>query len=296
MKTLTLFFLLFTLSVFSQSNFEKFKSLIKDNDTVGQIKLLKEWEISNENDPELYTSYFNYYFTKSNKSLISIQKESNGKEEYQLKDSEGFVAGYITEKNVNIDKYLKKSFEYIDKGILKFPNRLDMRFGKIYVLGVVKDYENFTNEIIRTIDFSNENKNNWTWTNNIKKEDAEQFLLDAIQEYNNQLYNTNNDSLLENMKAISETVLKYYPKSIENLSNISITYLLQKQYDKALEFLLKAEKINQNDIVVLANIAQAYKLKDDKINSIKYYELMQKNGNNDDKNFAKEQIEKLKKL
>mgnify|MGYP003380295723 CR=1 FL=1 len=63
-------------------------------------------------------------------------------------------------------------------------------------------------------------------------------------------YNTENDDLLDNMKRIAETVLKYYPDHIESLSNLSIVFMLQKQYDKALEPLLKAEKLNPKDYIV----------------------------------------------
>jgi tetratricopeptide (TPR) repeat protein len=71
--------------------------------------------------------------------------------------------------------------------------------------------------------------------------------------------------------------------------------MLQQQHDKALEQLLKAEKINPKDFVILNNIGEAYKRKDDKRNAIKYFKLTSKYGNEDAKNSAQEQIDKLKK-
>ena len=97
------------------------------------------------------------------------------------------------------------------------------------------------------------------------------------------------------MKRIAETVLKYYPDHIESLSNLSIVLMLQKQYDKALELLLKAKKLNPKDYIVLNNIAQAYKLKGDTKNAIKYYELTIKYGDKQAKQYAKEQIKELEK-
>lgn len=96
------------------------------------------------------------------------------------------------------------------------------------------------------------------------------------------------------MKRIAETVLKYYPDHIESLSNLSIVYLLQKQYDKALEPLLKAEKLDPKDYIVLSNIAQAYKLKGDNKNAIKYYQLTIKHGDEQAKKYARGQIDELK--
>jgi tetratricopeptide (TPR) repeat protein len=190
---------------------------------------------------------------------------------------------------------LKKGFDYIDKGLSKYPNRLDMRFGKIYLLGQIENYEKFTAEIINTIDYSHVNKNKWTWADNKPLGDPENFMLSSIQDYQLQLYNTENDNLIENMKRIAEAVLKYYPEHIESLSNISIVFMLQKQYDKALDTLLKAEKLNPKDCIVLNNIAQTYKLKGDTINAIKYYKLTIQYGDDQAKNYANGQIEELLK-
>lgn len=170
-----------------------------------------------------------------------------------------------------------------------------MRFGKTYVLGENENYTEFTKEIIKTIEYSNVIKNEWNWTKDKKLEDAENFMLGSIQNYVTQLYNTGNDDLLENMKNIAETILKNYPNHIESLSNISIVHLIRKEFDKGLEYLQKAEKINPTDFVVLGNIAQAYKMKDDKINAIKYYELVKKYGNEDAKANSDENIKNLRK-
>ncbi len=71
--------------------------------------------------------------------------------------------------------------------------------------------------------------------------------------------------------------------------------MLQKQYDKALEPLLKAEKLNPKDFIILSNIAQAYKLKGDNKNAIKYYKLTIKFGDEESKQYAQQQIEELEK-
>jgi tetratricopeptide (TPR) repeat protein len=71
--------------------------------------------------------------------------------------------------------------------------------------------------------------------------------------------------------------------------------MLQKDYENAIEILLKAEKNTPNDYVILSNIAQVYKLKGDKKNSIKYYELVSKFGDNIAKQYARDQIKELEK-
>lgn len=109
------------------------------------------------------------------------------------------------------------------------------------------------------------------------------------------LYNTEDDDLLINMRTIAEEILKYYPNHIESLSNISITYLLTGEYDNGIEPLLRAEKLDPTDAIVLSNIAQGYKLKKDKVMAIKYYKRAAEHGDERTAQYAKEQIEQLQK-
>ncbi len=277
-----------------QGDFQKY---FQENDTVNQLKTLTEWEKSNPKDPELFTSFFNYYFNKSRDEILVVSAGDPPKdEEYlSLSDSSGNYAGFIGSQ-INYDNsYLKKGLDKISKGIKLYPNRLDMRFGKIYVLGQIKDWNSFTKEIIKTVDYSAINDNQWTWTNNEKQKDGKDFFLSSLQDYQVQLYNTGDDDLLENMREIANTILKYYPNHIESLSNLSVTYLLTGEYDKGIEPLLKAEKINPEDYIVLSNIAQGFKLKGDKNKAIEYYEKTIKYGDEQAKTYARQQIEELKK-
>lgn len=278
-----------------QNYFDEFKRICNSDDTTSQLKLLKDWEKTNPNDPELFTCYFNYYFKLSKKSAITIENDPKEFEEsIEISDSNG-VKGYLVEKIYYDNDLLNRALKAIDSGIEKFPTRLDMRFGKLYALKQHENWNDFTKEIIKTIDYSNKINNQWTWTNNEMVEDPKTFLLDNIQSYLNMIYDTGDDLLLINMREISERVLKYYPNHIESLSNISITYLLTGKFEKGLEILLKAEKINPKDAIVLSNIAHAYKLKGDIDNAIKYYEKTILYGDEHTKEFAQEQIQSLKK-
>ena len=284
--------------VFGQTFQQQFNDLISKKDTLGQQQLLEKWGKADSNDPELYIAYFNYFAKKSKKEIITLGQNPKGNDVLQIMDKDSSKkepVAYMYGDTYYDQDILKKGFDYIDKGIEKHPTRLDMRYGKIYMFGQNEDYENFTKEIIKTIDYSAVNKNKWTWSDSKPLDDPQNFMLSSIQDYQLQLYTTENDDLLDNMKRIAEAVLKYYPDHVESLSNLSIVYMLQKKYDKALEQLLKAEKLNPKDYIVLSNIAQAYKLKGDTKNAIKYYELTTKYGDEQARNYAKGQIEELKK-
>ena len=296
MRYIYIFVMILALSNAYGQNYQvDFQKYCQANDTTKQWEILTKWEKSNPDDPELFTSYFNYYILKSRNEVLSLTVEEPDGESLILKDSLDNTAGFLGSQVYYDNTYLQKGIDKINKGIELYPNRLDMRFGKIYVLGQVEDWENFTDEIVQTIQYSSINKNAWTWTNNEKQEDGKDFFLSALQDYQLQLYNTGSDDLLPNMQRIALEVLKYYPNHVESLSNLSITYLLTGDYDKAIISLQKAEKINPKDFVILSNIAHAYKLKGEKEKAIEYYQKTSKYGDGQAKAFAQQQIQELKK-
>lgn len=283
-----------SVSGYSQS-LQEFNALADKNDTLAQLSLITKWEKKGKNDPDFYVAAFNYYANRARKEVVSLQQNAPNGETLQLTDSDGNAAGYMGNSVVYSADETANAFKYINTGISKFPNRLDLRFGKTYLLGQTGDYEGFTKEIVAAIDYSDKIKNKWVWIGAKPLEDSKAFMLGSIQSYINQIYETEDDSLLENMLQISNRVLKYYPDEVIFLSDASIVHMLRNEPDKALESLLKAEKITPDDYIVLGNIAHAYVMKNDTANAIKYYELTIKYGDNDTREFSQQKIEELKK-
>ena len=280
---------------FGQDFQKEFNKYFDVKDTLKQTEILVQWEKSNPKDPELFTSYFNYFFQKAKQELISLTTEKPKGENFVLTDSLSNTAGYIGSEISYIEDILQQGMNKIDEGITLYPNRLDMRFGKIYVLGQMKNWQQFTDEIVKAIQYSKINNNQWTWTNNEKRSDGQDFFLSSLQDYQLDLYNTEDDNLLPYMRTIANEILKIYPKHVESLSNLAVTYLLTEQYEEGIKALLRAEKINPKDCVVLGNIAHGYKLQGDKKNAVKYYQKLIKYGKEKDVQYAKQQIKELQK-
>ncbi len=256
--------------------------------------MLKKWEIAKPADPELFIAYFNYYVQQSGRELISLDQAKRNTGSFQLTDSAtGKPVAYLNSSVKYNSAILQKGFDYVDKGLALYPTRLDMRFGKIYMLGQAENYPAFTNYLVETIDYGNSIKDAWTWKEGKTLEDAKQFFLSSMQDYVTTIYNTEDDSLLPLIRQISETVLKYNPNDVESLANVALTYLVIGEYDKALEYLLKAEKIAPKDTIVLNNIAQAYYGKKDNTNARAYYEKIIKVGTADEVKDAKEKLKHI---
>jgi len=289
-----LFFTVFGLEGYSQSNKDKFAQAFSKEDTAAQIKILADWKKATPDDPDYYVYAFNYYVKRGLPEVLSLSTTKPSSDAFELKDKANKTVGYLGSSSSFNEKFIKEGFMCIDSGITKFPMRLDMRFGKVYILGKIFDYDRFTREIILAIDYGQTIHNKWLWRDGKPLNDPENSVLSTIQSYWTQLFKAEDDQT-SNMRLISQEVLKYYPDNVENLSNLSVTYIIDKQYDKALPFLLKAEKIAPEDYIVLDNIAYCYKLEKDKANAIKYYELVKKYGPDDAKQDASREIDNLNK-
>lgn len=287
--------LLWAKCAFAQDFRERFNEALHKSDTLAQIKVLREWEKTRKDDPELYVARFNHHFSNAKIETLHLGENPEGKDALVLKDSAGNSVSFLTQGEVGFDsRKAERAIKTIDEAISKFPKRLDMRFGKIYALGEMHDWKRFTDEILLTIDFSNKIANNWQWTDGKPADDAKNFMLGSIQGYFNQLYETGDDTLLENMERIAERVLEHYPDDVMNLSNLSILKVIAKRYDEALILLQKAEKLAPTDTVILGNLALVYTEKGQKDKAIAYYQKMADAGNEETKAYAKTRIEKLK--
>jgi hypothetical protein len=152
MKSKTLLSLIFlacfqTLA-YGQDFKERFTALFAEDDTSGQTQVLTEWEKATPKDPELFIAYFNYYARKSRKEIVSLGTTPQGGEQLVLSDTTGGEpVGFLGTATSYDGKTLKMGFEYINKGLAMYPDRLDMRFGKIYMLGESGSYAEFTTNV-----------------------------------------------------------------------------------------------------------------------------------------------------
>lgn len=281
---------LFSLQAIGQNYKQDFDKLSTSGDTAKQRVLLAKWEKAKPNDAELYIAYFNYYVSKSKTEVVTINHTANGSNPLKA-GKNGDPAGYTSEVGYKKEP-LGKGFKYINTGISKFPNRLDMRFGKIYMLGENYNYTYLTKELVSAINYGQTIDNKWKWTDNKPLEKPEQFMLNAVQEYVAQIYNVGK-SQADNIKLISETVLKYYPKHVESLSDLGLAYTLKEDLDNALKTLLKANSIAPKDYIVLNNIANIYAKKGDDETAVKYYEQALKYGDQEAKDLASTEIKRI---
>lgn len=285
---------LFTTVAQGQAFEHQLKELGKKRDTTGQIQLLQAWSLSKPTDPELFIAYFNFYINQSRKEMVSLDRAAQEGSSLVVQDTgTGKPVAFLNASIHFDDALLQRGFDKIDQGIALHPTRLDMRFGKIYMLGEAENYEAFTSTIVETIKFGEQIGHAWLWKKDEALKDGAQFFLGSLQDYITTLYNTEDDNLLPFMRQIAATVLQYHPNHVESLSNVALTYMIAGDFVKALPYLQQAEKEAPNDVVILNNIAESYKRMNQKDNAKSYLEKIVRFGNKEESAAAREKIRRL---
>ncbi len=296
-KLILLALVLLPLGVGAQSFNGRFMEHMQKKDYKAAGKVIAKWEASPEgSSPEFFIAAFNYYFRESRKSVLTLGQNPTGEALtfYNKEDTEKkSPAGYIYD-DVYFDKaLLDKSFGYIDRGISEYPDRLDMRFGKIYALKEAHRYEGMVTDMVAAVEYSAEIGSAWLWSGNEAVEDAEEFFFSSMQDYIMELYET--DEAADYMEAVASVVLEYYPDNVVNINNMGIACTLRGDVDTALGYYLKAHELAPGDCIVLANVAELYVKKKMIPDAVVYLEKIVATGNPEYKTWAEKYIAALRK-
>lgn len=265
---------LVNLTLYAQDFRSDFISHFQQGNTIQQLSTLKNWQKAQPNDPELFTMYFNFYFNKAKQEVVQLSPTPLSGEQLSLSNTEQETVGYLGSELHYKPADIALSLDWINRGIAQNPARLDMRFGKIFLLGQVENWHQFTQEIIQTIAHSNQINHQWLWTFNQELEQPEAFFYDSLQDYQATLFETQEDALLVDVRKIAETVLKFNPNHAVSLSNIGTTYAYENENKKALDYFILAEKLEPNDVIILGNIAHIHSLLANAQQAITYYEKL----------------------
>lgn len=244
-------------------------------------EILSSWESKNPEDPEMLIAYFNYYLNRDYNSVISIG---------QMKDG---TYGLYNQEDFKIED-VKTGITYLDKALLKNPNRLDIHFGKCSSLIRTGLYEEASKAIINMLDASKKNKNKWTWTNGAPlEEDGEEVLFSGINDYNSMLFSDFANSK-DYLKNVIEKIEKTYPKNIIGLNHCARYYSQTGNNKKAITLLKKATSLDKNDYIVLSNLGYLYEMENNFTEARKCYETMSKMSNPEAQQLAQQYLEEIK--
>ena len=205
-----------------------------------------------------------------------------------LTDSTGNKAGSITDHVYYDAEKMGKLYQKFDEGLAKYPDRLDLWFGKVHV----QLLENHANDAVETlkqvVDRSVINHQKWLWTNDKSTpSEAEDFFFSTLQSYFRQLYDAQEDAV--NMAFVNH-VLRSYPENIYFLNDKAALLTAKGEKNEALKVLLQLHNLAPNDDIVVANIATLSKETGNKKQAIAFYKKLLKSANEEFCNDAKREL------
>jgi tetratricopeptide (TPR) repeat protein len=221
---------------------------------------LLEWEKNDPDNPEMFIGFFNYYLHKGSQTAVAIEETPPAEGEHlELTDDSGKVVGYMYDTTKYNPEDVSLALNYLNRGLIIAPDRLDMHFGKIHLLQQVKDYLHQSVALIDSLKQSNINSNFWLWSDNQQVENGAQVFLNSIQDYYQTWFNEQSEDSIKATQMASEVQMKLYPNHIYGYNNMAFSYLLTGEISRGLEYLLQAETIDKSDAIIINNIALCYK-------------------------------------
>lgn len=230
------------LTVRGQSYPAQFQAALDKGDTRAQRVVLADWQLAAPNDVELYIARWNYYV--------------NG---FMEEDQTGDLSAK--------DRALVDSgFAVIDEAIELYPDRLDLRFGKIYFLGQIQQWDDFVEEIEKTLAYSVQIGHRWNF-NGVLGE-GKSIMTEGMMDYQWDMYgqiemvgdslNAEGRAMAERIGRVARATLRAFPSDVEAMNAMGLYYMLVKDYAEAERFLLRAEKIAPTHSAVLGNLEECY--------------------------------------
>lgn len=261
-----LFFLMSSISAFGIKIIHPYVG-INDSLEAGNFKYVKHqlewWEKCWEwkKDGDYYATRFNYYLNQALKSSMHITAElplyAHGTSVYTLQDTtEGKATGYMYLGYRIVDSLrLDSAIHYINLGIKRCPNRLDLYLGLASCYLYCDNHIDMIKTLERAMRQSKKNKNQWLWSEE-ETPPAEDILFDRIQEDFGRYLDA---EMYENALRLTKMVLKYVPKRAEFHNNLAVIAYMRGDYNLALKHFQDANRLNLDDQIIIKNIQHLQK-------------------------------------
>ncbi len=281
-KLFVILIICFSLNIYGFDKQNQVVSGLRSGDYENVKSLLQEWEKESPSDPDLMTGWFNYYLNRKAEEKSIVGYMHNG--QYG-----------IYSKTVYDDDDLKTAISYLDKALKKNPYRMDIYFGKIRSLLSAEKYSDASIAIAEFFKVYDKNKLNWYWTNNESFKnnnwDIEDFVIECFNDYCSMYdFYVARDAA----KKTLDEIIKRFPQNVIFLNYLSYYYSSSKEYNKAIEILLSAYKIDPNDYIIIGNLASNCEKIENYKEAEKWYTIMSKMDSEEAKTYASQGLNRIK--
>ena len=276
-RTFSIFiFMLLSCAAFAQTRAElygRFSQAVSEHDTTTVVSLISDWERLYPGDAELFSLRANYYFMDAVSDVIALsaEKPADGRGYYVMEDSLGntqYMYSEVQTDSIRVG-YAKA---ILADGIAKYPDRIDLRLGKVTLHLKVGENTSAVKEVCSMVEHSVVNDNKWLGTLDEPVEtDGVSYMRDCIQDYLSQLVDAEDLVSAEDMV---DACVRFYPKDPVFLSDKGVMRFYAGDLKSALDWYLSAYSVSPGDMLIVNNIAYTYEKLGDKQNALKYYRIL----------------------
>lgn len=291
----TFIVMLLSCAVFAQTRaelYDRFSQAVSEHDTTTVVSLISEWERLYPGDAELFSLRANYYFMDAVSDVITLsaEKPADGRGYYVMEDSLGNTQYMYSEVQTDSVR-VGCTKAILADGIAKYPDRIDLRLGKITVHFKVGENASAVKEVCSMVEHSVVNDNKWLGTLDKPVEtDGVSYMRDCIQDYLSQFVDAEDLASAENMV---DACVSFYPKDPVFLSDKGVMRFYAGDLKSALDWYLSAYSVSPGDMLVVNNIAYTYEKLGDKQNALKYYRILADSNDTEFSENAKAAVQEL---
>ncbi len=272
---------------------DKFSKLENEGKQDEAYACLLEWQKENPDDPDLFLSLFSYYVNRNSREFVLMARESAADSSLILTNQgDKSNGGNPTGKKIYQTGDVRTGLLHLDKGLKKYPDRLDMHMEKIRILGDIRDLGRQRQAILLVLALSKKNKNNWQWKDGTVPDNGREFMLENIQGH---VANLIRLMRYDHARKISEEMMRLYPDVTYSYNNLGVIAYREGRDTRALELFHRAERINPQDELVLNNIARIFDHEGNIKQALLYYRKLADRTKDDKlRETAKQRIDELK--
>ena len=206
-------------AAYAQSFSDRFDDAFAANDVAAQRQALQDWALSAPEDVNLIIAFYNFYANQAMEQTPYLAQRAD--------------SGLLV----------------IERGIVLYPDRLDLRFGKIFFLGELRRWDAFADEIMRMLDYSDQINHRWLFPN--VEEGLKELVMEGVADYQLTMRETlpgdyplaaSDSAMVNRIRRVAKRTVQLFPSDVNALHLLGETYLGEDD-ERASKYLKRAEEL-----------------------------------------------------
>jgi tetratricopeptide (TPR) repeat protein len=264
-------FISFTTSNASEDFIDRFNEIKSTGDDQKIQSFLASAEVAQTNNPEYYVLSANYWWSLSQKTVISAKPPE--KDDLSLTDTKtGKVAGSISQVGTINSDIPQKAVNVLVKGAKAFPYRADIAVGLAHIQRELGRHDDSVTTLETLLKTAGSKPDDLRWKNGDKlSEKVSKFIPEIISSYSAFYYKRGTETDDKRCERLVKATVSAFPENPIAYNMLAALAIAHNQNDEALGYLLTAYKKAPNDPIIIINLGNTYSKLGQKQKAKEYY-------------------------